>query len=191
MRRVVGDVWCGCRSTGLVLCADFAETSPVSARSCEPFREPPESSGLAGAESEQEVDVSPPLVALVVDSDPALRSVVRVRLELDGWQVREARTPSEANDRLSYESPAAVIIDTGFADNRGVELAQQMRRDGCGARMILLSVWFTPTVAVDAGPTGIAVVSKLNFDALWGLLDEIREQSIGSKGGDGVRTRSS
>ena len=49
--------------------------------------------------------------ALVVDDDAALRMLMRVNLELDGFSVREAESLAEARAALAAAQPSVVLLD--------------------------------------------------------------------------------
>ena len=67
------------------------------------------------------MQASPPK-ALVVDDDTALRMLVRVNLELDGFDVDEAATVEEAEAAVRAERPDVVLLDVhlGGHDTRGL-----------------------------------------------------------------------
>src|SRR6478672_5303788 len=48
--------------------------------------------------------------ALVVDDDPALRMLMRVNLELDGFAVSEAETLDQAKESLAGGRPDVVLL---------------------------------------------------------------------------------
>lgn len=68
--------------------------------------------------------------ALVVDDDAALRMLVRVNLELEGFAVTEAESLDEARRAVATERPDVVLLDlhVGREDSRG--LLRELRADG-------------------------------------------------------------
>lgn len=62
------------------------------------------------------------LSALVVDDDAAIRVLVRINLELEGFAVSEAATLAEAAAALERERPAVVLLDIhlGTEDTSGL-----------------------------------------------------------------------
>jgi DNA-binding response OmpR family regulator len=70
------------------------------------------------------------LSALVVDDDAAIRVLVRINLELEGFAVSEAATLAEAEAAVERERPAVVLLDVhlGAEDSNG--LLSRLRADG-------------------------------------------------------------
>jgi DNA-binding response OmpR family regulator len=62
------------------------------------------------------------LSALVVDDDAAIRVLVRINLELEGFAVSEAATLAEAEASVERERPAVVLLDVhlGAEDSSGL-----------------------------------------------------------------------
>lgn len=60
--------------------------------------------------------------ALVVDDDAAIRVLVRINLELEGFAVSEAATLAEAEAAIGRERPAVVLLDVhlGTEDTGGL-----------------------------------------------------------------------
>jgi CheY-like chemotaxis protein len=82
----------------------------------------------------------PNATALVVDDDAALRMLVRVNLELDGFSVREAATLSEADDALRAERPDVVLLDMHLRGEDTTSLLQQLRTEGIPVALVTGSV---------------------------------------------------
>src|SRR5262245_38854550 len=67
---------------------------------------------------------------LVVDDDPALRMLMRVNLELDGFAVSEAESLSQAKDALSGVRPDVVLLDVHVGREDSGPLLDELRADG-------------------------------------------------------------
>ncbi len=65
-------------------------------------------------------------VVLVVDDEAAIRLLCRVNLELEGYEVLEAATLSEARDRLSAEPVGLVLLDLHVGKERGETLLLEL-----------------------------------------------------------------
>jgi DNA-binding response OmpR family regulator len=82
----------------------------------------------------------PPLRALIVDDDPALRLLCRVNLELDGFEVREAATVAEAESAIAEERPDVVLLDVHLGGERTHDLLARIRGAGIPVALVTGSV---------------------------------------------------
>nr|BBH91176.1 hypothetical protein KTC_59270 [Thermosporothrix sp. COM3] len=64
---------------------------------------------------------------LVVDDSPSVRRVVSNMLKQNGWEVQTARDGVEALEMISYETPAAVLLDIEMPRMDGYELIATVR----------------------------------------------------------------
>lgn len=64
---------------------------------------------------------------LVVDDSPSVRRVVTNMLKQHGWEVQMARDGVEALEMISYETPAAVLLDIEMPRMDGYELISTVR----------------------------------------------------------------
>lgn len=76
---------------------------------------------------------------LVIDDDPAVRSIVRRSLELRGHVVLDAGDGG-AGLRLFRESPADLVVtDIYMPDQDGIETIQSLRAEQPGVRILAIS----------------------------------------------------
>ena len=107
----------------------------------------PEEIGTPPVSLRQTIDVSPPVKqnvpgraapaavsqpkrgkhVLVVDDSPSVRRVVSNMLKQRGWEVQMARDGVEALEMISYETPAAVLLDIEMPRMDGYELIATVR----------------------------------------------------------------
>jgi two-component system KDP operon response regulator KdpE len=66
--------------------------------------------------------------ALVVEDDPALRSVVRALLEAEGFRVVQAESAARAVVEARSHQPDIVLVDLGLPDRDGQQLIREIRR---------------------------------------------------------------
>lgn len=79
-----------------------------------------------------------PLV-LVVDDDERLREYVRVNLEMEGYEVREAGNAEEGLAVLEEEPPDLVLLDVMMPQVDGWEMLRRMHeRHGVGAIPVIM-----------------------------------------------------
>jgi DNA-binding response OmpR family regulator len=78
--------------------------------------------------------------ALVVDDDPALRMLIRVNLELEGFDVTEAETVEETEDALRLARPDVVLLDVHLRGHDTLGLLARLRRDAIPVALVTGSV---------------------------------------------------
>jgi DNA-binding NtrC family response regulator len=78
--------------------------------------------------------------ALVVDDDAALRLLLRVNLELDGFTVREAATVAEARVAVAADRPDVVLLDVHLGAEQTQELLDELRAAGIPVALVTGSV---------------------------------------------------
>jgi excisionase family DNA binding protein len=81
---------------------------------------------------------SGPLV-LIVDDDERLREYVRVNLEAEGYEVREAASAEEALSALGEESPDLILLDVMMPEVDGWEALRRIQEHtGVGAIPVIM-----------------------------------------------------
>ena|SRR5436190_12688399 len=79
-----------------------------------------------------------PLV-LIVDDDERLREFVRVNLEAEGYEVREAANAQEGLDALAAEPPDLVLLDVMMPQVDGWEMLRRLQeRHGVGSIPVIM-----------------------------------------------------
>src|ERR671910_3014893 len=78
-------------------------------------------------------------VILIVDDDARLREFVRVNLEMDGYNVREAASASEGLAALDEEPPDLILLDVMMPGMDGFEMLRRVHeRHGTGAIPVIM-----------------------------------------------------
>lgn len=73
---------------------------------------------------------------LIADDSEALRLVMRITVESQGWSVIEAPTGYEALARAAADRPDLVLLDLNFGDDLdGIEVCRQLRADPATAQV--------------------------------------------------------
>lgn len=78
--------------------------------------------------------------ALVVDDDAALRMLARVNLELEGFDVVEAGTETEAEAAVRRARPDVVLLDVHVGGRDTLSLLARLRADGLPVALVTGSV---------------------------------------------------
>jgi excisionase family DNA binding protein len=79
-----------------------------------------------------------PLV-LVVDDDPQLREFIRVNLEAEGYNVREAESAESGLEAIEDQSPDLVLLDVMMPTVDGWEMLQRMQERHGSIPVIMFS----------------------------------------------------
>jgi DNA-binding response OmpR family regulator len=82
---------------------------------------------------------SPSHTVLVVDDDASIRLLCRLNLELDGWEVHEAATLSQAREELDAFTVDVVVLDVHVGSGNGVEFLRELRRDRPHVKVAMLT----------------------------------------------------
>lgn len=70
---------------------------------------------------------------LIVDDEAAIREMIRVGLELAGYECLEAADAQSAHAAILDERPDLVLLDWMMPQTSGIELLRRLRRDDVGS----------------------------------------------------------
>jgi CheY-like chemotaxis protein len=114
-----------------------------------------------------------PLRVILVDDDDRFRAMARRTLESEGVDVvAEVANGRDTRDAVRRWRPDVVLLDIGLPDVDGLEVARQLRDDGGGAAVILIStrdVEYGSRIATGAA-TGYLAKDGLSLAAVQDLL---------------------
>ena len=66
---------------------------------------------------------------LIVEDEPAIREMLALILEPEGYEILEAGDVAEAHRLLGDQPPALILLDWMLPDQSGVEFARRLKRD--------------------------------------------------------------
>lgn len=66
---------------------------------------------------------------LLVDDEPGIRKILRLFLELEGYQIFEAVTASQAQQIIAKERPHLVILDVILCGQTGFDVCEWIKAD--------------------------------------------------------------
>jgi excisionase family DNA binding protein len=117
-----------------------------------------------------------PLV-LVIDDDAALREYVRVNLEAEGYEVREAGGAEEALEALGERSPDLILLDVMMPQVDGWETLRRIQEHtGVGAiPVVMFSGQVDESAAGDTEERGVQGFIGKPFDPR-SLIEATRQQ---------------
>ena len=90
-----------------------------------------------------------PIKVLVIDDEPPIRKLLRMRLSTQGYDVVEAQNGKIALELLA-QSPALIILDLGLPDIQGIDLLRMIRARGDNVPVVVLSSRGDEAVKVQA-----------------------------------------
>lgn len=72
--------------------------------------------------------MSPDVRVLLIDDEPAIRSVVKMSLEASGYKVSEAQDGQSGMAMIANFHPHLVLLDLGLPDLNGFEVLKELRK---------------------------------------------------------------
>jgi two-component system KDP operon response regulator KdpE len=66
-------------------------------------------------------------VALIIDDEVQIRRLLRVVLESENYQVREAKTGQEGLTEIAHRRPDIILLDLGLPDMDGIAVLKRLR----------------------------------------------------------------
>src|SRR5215831_7067739 len=66
-------------------------------------------------------------IALIIDDEVQIRRLLRVVLEAENYQVREAKTGQEALTEAASRRPDVILLDLGLPDMEGIAVLKRLR----------------------------------------------------------------
>jgi CheY-like chemotaxis protein len=124
----------------------------------------PEPGGGVGGGSAPET----PVPVLLVDDEPAIRTICRVNLEGDGFAVLEAKDGAEALEEVRRQRPSLVLLDVMMPGVDGWDVAETLASD-VGMRdipVVFLSARVAPEDRLRAQELGAVGYVVKPFDPL-------------------------
>jgi DNA-binding response OmpR family regulator len=78
-------------------------------------------------------------IVVVADDDPAFRMLLRVNLELEGFEVVEAASAQEVKEALRAREVALVLLDVRLGEDDGILVAGDLRKEHPALPIALLT----------------------------------------------------
>jgi two-component system KDP operon response regulator KdpE len=78
-------------------------------------------------------------VALIIDDEVQIRRLLRIALEGENYQVREAENGQQGLIEIANQKPAVILLDLGLPDLEGLEVLKRLR-EWSEAPVIVLTV---------------------------------------------------
>ena len=115
---------------------------------------------------------------LIVDDEPMIRRLVRIRLEQSGYEVRDAADGAAAVGIVDEFKPDVVISDILMPDFDGIEVIRSLRKSHPSIRLIAISGAPNDVFLNSAKVLGAARVLRKPFsmDELVAAVEEVLEK---------------
>ena len=104
---------------------------------------------------------------LVVDDDSGLRTLSRIVLQLEGFDVREAASLDEAQAAIAERRPDVVLLDVHLGHEESKPLFAQLRTEGIPVAAVTgtadladVSGWADETLAKPFDPAQLIAMAK-------------------------------
>jgi two-component system, LuxR family, response regulator FixJ len=111
-------------------------------------------------------------VVLIVDDDPAVRSSLQFRLEIEGFVVRTYACGSDLLADLTMPEAGCLVIDYRLPNMNGLDLLSELRRRQIDLPAILVTTNPSISVRERTSAAGAVLVEKPLLNEA--LLDSIR-----------------
>jgi len=115
------------------------------------------------------------IAVLVVDSDPAVRRVLRLAVDGAGFACLACGTAEEAHGLVEAHRPSLVLAEVRLAGGSGQELASQLSsREGWRPQVALMSAYPRPS----RGAEDFFVPKPIEFERLLSLLESLDREAV-------------
>ena len=123
---------------------------------------------------------------LVVDDDPAILKLIKLKLERNDWQVSTTENSENALDKMNGEGFDLALIDLDLNGKSGLDLMEQMHGMDPTVPVIILTGYGTVESAVEAMKKGAKAANQQAsaYDNL------TKAQNKNKRAADGVSQRS-
>jgi len=109
---------------------------------------------------------------LVVEDEPSIRLLFRINLELEGFDVLEAGSLSDARVAIAGHDVSVVLLDLRIGNERGTDLIDELR--ACGVPVALV----TGSAEHDSEAKGLADAYLRKPFAITDLIRTVKELAV-------------
>lgn len=110
---------------------------------------------------------------LVIDDEPAIRSILEKALKTRSYEVAGVGSAEEALAKIAEDPFDLLLVDKNLPRMSGVELIEQLRRDGSEVACILITAHASVESAVTTMRLGVEAYIEKPFRDLNNILDQV------------------
>jgi response regulator RpfG family c-di-GMP phosphodiesterase len=103
---------------------------------------------------------------LLVDDDPALRSLLRTTLAADGFEVEEAGSAEQAAQIVCFWQPDVVVLDVGLPATDGLTFCRELKRSPSNEDVAVILLTGADTTEEEARAAGADALLRKPFSPL-------------------------
>ncbi|MGE4158399.1 MAG: sigma-54-dependent transcriptional regulator [Planctomycetota bacterium] len=81
----------------------------------------------------------PPITFLMVDDDPSLQEILKLKFQAKGWKLEGCSSEAEIRPKLASLRPKVLILDIRLQDTDGISLLDALRKEGHDLPALILS----------------------------------------------------
>jgi DNA-binding response OmpR family regulator len=111
-------------------------------------------------------------VVLVVEDEPSIRLLYRINLELEGFEVVEAASLSDARSAIADHEVSVVLLDLRIGSERGTDLLDELRASDIPVALV------TGSAEHESEAEGIADAYLRKPFAIADLIHAVRELAV-------------
>lgn len=112
---------------------------------------------------------------LVVEDSETILLLIRMRLEMAGYEVTAATNGRQALDRLEEARPDLILLDLRMPVMSGVEVLNELRARGDPTPVLVCTAHRDPAEMVDATEAGADdhITKPIDFDVLFEKIERL------------------
>jgi DNA-binding response OmpR family regulator len=111
-------------------------------------------------------------VVIVVEDEPSIRLLYRINLELEGFEVVEAASLSDARSAIADHEVSVVLLDLRIGSERGTDLLDELRASDIPVALV------TGSAEHESEAEGIADAYLRKPFAIADLIHAVRELAV-------------
>ncbi|WP_017721916.1 response regulator transcription factor [Kamptonema formosum] len=114
---------------------------------------------------------------LIADDDDDGRAMLAFLLDMEGWQVAQARNGREALEKVLVDKPHVLVLDNRMPELTGAEVCQRLREQGIGVPVVFVTAYSDGQELADSLGLRYFLKKPYDFPDLFAALDSAYRDS--------------